>query len=101
MDKNKKLRSIKKVERKQRISEFFDYKHADHKLSYIIGLLQGKFVTCSRKGRVQLALIAKEELLEHGFYWHCERIDNWIHRTAKLEQPKRADLSEERERRIP
>ena len=46
--------------------------------------------------RLAIALIYKKELLEAGFPWQAQRIDNWIHRL----QPSRrkADL-EERERR--
>lgn len=36
---------------------------------------------------MHLALIIKEELLEHGFVWHAERVENWIHRL----QPIKAD----------
>jgi hypothetical protein len=46
---------------------------------------------------VHLALINKEELLEHGFVWHAERIDNWIHRL----QPKRADSQDGEGERAP
>ena len=67
-------------------STFFDYKHADQKLKFVIGILNGNHIGSSRKGRVHLALIAKDELKEHGFFWHCKIIDFHIHRTAKLEQ---------------
>jgi len=80
-------------------SEFFSHDRADAQLKYIIGVLQGKHIICSRKGRIQLALVTKELLKDHHFEWHCERVDNWIHRTSKLEQnPKDSDLSKERER---
>jgi len=39
-----------------------------------------------------MALIMKKRLLDHGYEWHAERIDNWIHRV----QPRRADLLEEK-----
>ena len=55
---------------------------ADHKLSFTVKYLQGKYDICQWKGRVHLALIIKEELLEHGFVWHAERVGNWIHRLA-------------------
>ena len=95
---NKKQRNLNKLYHKQRKVEVFSYNWADQQLSYIIGVLQGKNVECARKGRIHLALIAKDLLKEHGFVWHVERIDNWIHRTSELEQPIRADLSREAEK---
>ena len=91
----KQQRSQKNSNKKQSKTTFFNYSWADRYLKYNIGILQGKHVECSRKGRIHLVLIAKELLKDHGFYWHCERLDNWIHRTAKLEQPIKADLSRE------
>ena len=89
-----KNRRSKKNFLKNRHVECFSYNWADQKLSYIIQILLGKHIICSRKGRIHLAILAKEELKEHGFDWHVSRIDNWIHRTSKLELPK-ADLSRE------
>ena len=42
--------------------------------------------------RLAVTLVYKKELLEAGFTWQAERIDNWIHRL----QPIRADLLRER-----
>ena len=71
---------------------------ADSQLKYIIGVLQGKHIGSSRKGRVHLALITKDLLKEYGYTWHCDRIDNWIHRTSKLKQTLRSDSrAEQRE----
>jgi hypothetical protein len=91
---------------------------ADKQLRFSIRILQGHICRSSWKGRLQLALIVKERLLEHGYTWHAERVDNWIHRcqprvccknsdlkkcknsqdptfqARELLQPKRADLSE-------
>lgn len=84
--------------KKRARNEVGSYNWADSQLKYIIGILQGKNVICSRKGRIHLAIITKELLKEYGYTWHVERIDNWIHRTSKLEQPKRADSrAEQRE----
>jgi hypothetical protein len=75
---------------------------ADSQLRFIIAILQGKICQQSWKGKLQLALIAKQRLLDYGFLWHARRVDNWIHRyTPKLAQlPKGDDLSE-REREEP
>jgi hypothetical protein len=88
---------------------------ADKQLRFSIAILQGHICRSSWKGRLNLALIVKERLLEHGFTWHAERVDNWIHRcqpksplaqiyadgdpgfqARELVQPKRADLREAR-----
>jgi hypothetical protein len=42
-----------------------------------------------------MALIMKKRLLECGYEWHADRLDNWIHRVQAV-QPKRADLLEEK-----
>jgi hypothetical protein len=55
-------------------------KWADKQLSFSIRILQGHICRSSWKGRLNLALIVKERLLEHGYSWHAERVDNWIHR---------------------
>ena len=87
---------LKRFSKKPNKIECFSHDWADDQLRFSIGVLQGKFVICSRKGRIQLALISKALLKEHNYAWHSDRIDNWIHRTAilpKLKQPK-ADLSQ-------
>ena len=95
LEKMGKNRRSKKNFLKTKHVECFSYNWADQKLSYIIQILLGKHIVCSRKGRIHLALIAKQLLRDHGFDWHCDRLDNWIHRTQKLEQPIKADLSRE------
>lgn len=69
---------------------------ADATLRFAIRDLQGKNGCKSRwKGRLQMALIMKKRLLECGYEWHADRLDNWIHRVQAV-QPKRADLLEEK-----
>ena len=70
------------------------FEDANRKLRFAIATLQGKVESSIWKRRLQTALICRDELLEHGFKWQSERIDNWIHRL----QPRKADLErEERE----
>ena len=70
-------------------STFYTKEWANEKLRFAIATLQGKIESSIWKRRLQTALIVRDELLEHGFKWQAERIDNWIHRL----QPK-ADLIE-------
>ena len=94
----KKLRSIHNLNKKQSTTSFFNNDWADNYLSFQIGILNGKNVICSRSGRVHLALIAKELLKDHGFYWHCKILDAHIHRTAKLEHRQKGDDSQQSRR---
>jgi hypothetical protein len=55
--------------------------------------LQGKYESSIWKRRLQTALICKEELLAHGYFWQAEKIEFWIHRL----QPRKADLMRESE----
>jgi len=69
---------------------------ADATLRFAIRDLQGKNGCKSRwKGRLQMALIMKKRLLDCGYEWHAERIDNWIHRVVQLGG---TELTSQRER---
>lgn len=75
---------------------------ANRQLRFAIAILQGHICGSSWKGRLQIALITKKHLLEEGYSWHAERIDNWIHRcTPRKQQPEEAADLSEREREEP
>jgi len=58
---------------------------ADATLRFAIADLRGKNGCKSRwQGRLQMALIMRKRLLDRGYVWHAERIDNWIHRVMQL-----------------
>jgi hypothetical protein len=99
----KKLRSARKKLHRQRNIQRVEYgssRWADEQLRYIIGVLRGKLIKCTWRGRLNLALIVKERLQGMGFKWHSARVENWIHRIQRdhkleLEQnPKDSDSSE-------
>jgi len=79
-------------------NQIYSFDWANRKLRFAIATLQGKYEQGIWKRRLQTALIVKDELLEHGFKWQAERIDNWIHRL----QPsiKKADLEREERRAL-
>ena len=67
--------------------ELYSFDWANRKLRFVIATLQGKYEVGIWKRKLTTALIVKDELLEHGFKWQADRIDNWIHRL----QPRKAD----------
>lgn len=74
-------------------SDFYTKDWANRKLRFAIGTLQGKYESSIWKRRLQTALICKDELLEHGYFWQAEKIEFWIHRL----QPRKADPRERSE----
>lgn len=92
-------------EKPQENENFYNKGWANQKLRFAIAVLQGKIEDSIWKRRLQTALICRDELLEHGFKWQADRIDNWIHRLQKQELNKdqarlqvQEDLTSERER---
>ncbi len=69
-------------------SDFYNKDWANRKLRFAIATLQGKIEISIWKRRLQTALIAKDELLDHGYKWQAQRIDNWIHRLQGQEIAK-------------
>jgi len=53
---------------------------ANDLLRYGIGVLQGKHIVCSQKGRVQIALILMKDLARAGYWWQVKILQHWIHR---------------------
>jgi len=53
---------------------------ANDLLRYGIGVLQGKFIVCKPKGRVQIALILMKRLANAGYWWQVKVLQAWIHR---------------------
>ena len=64
---------------------------ANDQLRFAIGVLKGQRVGSRWPGRVQIALLVRDRLLEYGWTWQAERVENWIHRCL---QPCRADPRE-------
>jgi hypothetical protein len=60
---------------------------ANRQLSFAIRILQGQICHQSWKGKLQIALIIRDRLLESGWVFQARRVENWIHRL----QPRRAD----------
>jgi hypothetical protein len=59
---------------------------ANSQLRFAILVLKGECGGHRWKGNLQVALHVKEGLLEHGFTWQAERIENWIHRLQPLKR---------------
>lgn len=77
------------------IDKFYSKEWANSQLRFAIVVLKGHCGGHRWKGNLQIALYVKEGLLEHGFTWQAERVENWIHRL----QPRKADsLQKEKER---
>ena len=72
------------------VSEWGSRDWANEQLRFAIKVLQGKCGGARWKGNLQLALIVKDRLLERGFTWQAERVENWIHRL----QPRKVDSLE-------
>jgi len=53
---------------------------ANTTLVYAIGVLRGKHVVSTRKGRLHIALILREQLQDNGFWWQARILNCWIHR---------------------
>lgn len=49
-------------------------------LRWSIGVLNGKNLVSTDRGRVHIALIMKERLEEEGFWWQAMILEFWIHR---------------------
>jgi hypothetical protein len=81
-------REISKNEHFFNASELYSKQWANEKLRFAIGILQGKYESSIWKRRLSTALIIKDELLEHGFTWQADRLENWIHRLEKQELAK-------------
>lgn len=76
-------------------SEYGSKEWANEQLRFAILVLKGQCGGKRWKGNLQIALLVKEGLLEHGFVWQAARVENWIHRL----QPRKADsLKDEGER---
>lgn len=56
---------------------------ANEQLKYAIGVLQGRYVISRPVGRIQIALIIKENLLEEGFWWQVGILEIWLCRFLK------------------
>lgn len=56
---------------------------ANDQLKYAIGVLQGCHVISTPKGRIQIALIIKENLLDEGFWWQVGILEIWLCRFLK------------------
>jgi hypothetical protein len=57
-----------------------DIERANDLLRYGIGVLQGKYIVATQKGRLHIALILKKRLASAGFWWQVKVLDAWIHR---------------------
>lgn len=57
-----------------------DPERANDLLRYGIGVLQGKHILATRKGRVQIALVLLKELSRDGYWWQTKVLQHWIHR---------------------
>ena len=80
-----------------KIREFYSKEWANEQLRFTILVLKGECGGHRWKGNLQIALYVKEGLLEHGYTWQAERVENWIHRL----QPRKVDsLQKEKERDI-
>lgn len=53
---------------------------ANDLLRYGIGVLQGKHIVATEKGRLQIALILMKDLASSGFWWQTKVLQHWIHR---------------------
>ena len=69
-------------------SQLYSVFWANEKLTFGIAVLQGKIEASIWKRRLQTALIIKDELMEHGYVWQSERLENWIHKLEKQEKAK-------------
>jgi hypothetical protein len=64
-----------------------DVERANDLLRYGIGVLQGKHIVASSKGRLQIALILMKELASEGYWWQVKILQYWIHRAQGGEIP--------------
>jgi len=60
---------------------------ANSQLRFSIRILKGEIVRSTWAGRLQIVLYVKDRLLEYGFPWQAERIENWIHRLQGAARP--------------
>jgi hypothetical protein len=57
-----------------------DVQRANDLLRYGIGVLQGRYIVASEKGRLQIALILMKRLSSSGYWWQVKVLQAWIHR---------------------
>jgi len=57
-----------------------DPQRANDLLRYGIGVLQGKYIVATQKGRLQIALILMKRLASSGYWWQTKVLQAWIHR---------------------
>jgi hypothetical protein len=61
---------------------------ANSQLRFGISILQGSAgILQSLKGRIQLALILRDQLREYRFSWQAKILEHWIHRAQGGEFP--------------
>lgn len=60
-----------------------DSARANELLRYGIGVLRGRHIKSSEKGRLQIALLLKEDLEEMGAWWQVKILNSWIHRAQR------------------
>jgi hypothetical protein len=53
---------------------------ANEQLRFAISVLHGDIVVSSDSGRIQLALVVKERLEDHGFWWQARILNCHLHR---------------------
>ena len=53
---------------------------ANSQLSFVISLLRGDDLVCSRSFRLTVARLVKARLRHLGFWWQASRVQNWIRR---------------------
>ena len=58
---------------------------ANEILSYTIQMLKGRKIGSRPKGRIYIALYAKELLKRYGFWWQAKILEIWIKRAEKGE----------------
>jgi len=57
-----------------------DPDRANELLRYGIGVLRGQYIGATQKGRIHVALLVREELVEMGAWWQARTLNFWIHR---------------------
>jgi hypothetical protein len=57
-----------------------DKARANDLLRYAIAHLRGENVVSSTPGKIQIALIIKQDLEDMGAFWQARILSHWIHR---------------------
>lgn len=60
---------------------------ANEMLRYAIRVLRGQNIVSRLEGRIQIALIMRDRLLEADFWWQAGILEAWIHRAQGGEFP--------------